>query len=82
MNIQNWNNSMYVIIGIALLSFFWRVCPSDHGGQAAFYVFWLSVFGSITYAGNTGNVKNDDKFHLKRIFSFVFLVNLTMDISL
>ncbi len=82
MNIQNWNNSMYVIIGIALLSFVWRVCPSDHGGQAAFYVFWLSVFGSITYAGNTGNVKNDDKFHLKRIFSFVFLVNLTMDISL
>ena len=78
MNIQNWNNSMYVIIGIALLSFVWRVCPSDHGGQAAFYVFWLSVFGSITYAGNTGNVKNDDKFHPERAFSFAVLVNLTM----
>ena len=27
MNVQNWNNSEYVTIGIALLSYVWRVAP-------------------------------------------------------
>ena len=35
-----WIRSEYVTyIGIALLSFVWRVSPSEAGGKTAFYVF-------------------------------------------
>ena len=33
MSIQNWNKSSYVTIGNALLSFVWRVSPSEKEGK-------------------------------------------------
>ena len=44
MKIPIWIKSEYVTyIGIALLSFVWRVSPSETGGQAAFYVFCFPI---------------------------------------